>query len=304
MTEKRGVFYAVIYEGRNPVSGREQRRWHRCDTRADAERVAGELTDRPRRHRRSGSSMTLQDYLLGQWLPAKEHSLAPITHARYVTSVQHYLLPHLGDTALRTLRLEHLESLYRRLSVDGSRRGGPLGANTIKNLHTTLHAALNDAERRGLIPTNPAASVPPPDPRKRPSGRRKPRSWTADELHRFLTATAASRHSMLFRLAAATGMRRGELLGLRWDDVHFDTGRLQITRSLVSIGYRLEYSPLKTRTSRRNITVDPATMALLADWRRQQAADLAAATLRQRLGAEQPIAGDRPTLLMKRMEWT
>ncbi len=79
VTEKRGVFYAVIYEGRNPVSGREQRRWHRCDTRADAERVAGELTDRRRRHRRSGSSMTLQEYLLGQWLPAKEHTLAPVT---------------------------------------------------------------------------------------------------------------------------------------------------------------------------------------------------------------------------------
>src|SRR5690606_25619470 len=84
-------------------------------------------------------------------------------------------------------------------------------------------------------------------------------------------------YSMLFRLAAGTGMRRGEVLGLRWDDVHFDTGRIEITQALTSIGYRLEFSRLKTRTSRRNVTVDADTMALLADWRRTQRAALAAA---------------------------
>jgi integrase len=275
VTEKRGVYYAVVYEGRSPVSGRERRRWHRCDTRADADRVAVALTERRRRHRRAGSSMTLEEYLLGQWLPAKERTLAAVTHARYVTSVRHYLLPTLGRTQLRTLRPEHLESLYRRLSVIGSRRGGPLGAKTIKNLHTTLHTALNDAVTRGLLPSNPAASVQPPDPRRHPSGRRLARSWTGDELHQFLTATATSRHAMLFRLASATGMRRGELLGLRWSDIHFDSGRIEVTRALVAVGYQLAYSPLKTRTSRRNITVDGATMALLAGWRRHQADALA-----------------------------
>ena len=95
--------------------------------------------------------MTLGEYLLGQWLPAKEHTLAKPTHARYVTSIEHYLLPHLGSTPLRRLRPEHLETLYQRLLIVGSRRGGPLGAKTVKNLHQTIHAALRDAVSRGLV---------------------------------------------------------------------------------------------------------------------------------------------------------
>ena len=107
VTEKRGVHYAVIYEGRNPVTGRERRRWHRCEDRTDAERVAQALTtDHERRHR-AGSSMTLGDYLLGQWLPAREATVARSTHARDGKAVEHYLLPHIGDTPLRRLRAEH-----------------------------------------------------------------------------------------------------------------------------------------------------------------------------------------------------
>jgi integrase len=82
---------------------------------------------------------------------------------------------------------------------------------------------------------------------------------------------------MLFRLAAATGMRRGEVLGLRWDDIHFDTGRLEITQALIAVDYELVFTRLKTRTSRRNVTLDTDTLVQLAAWRRSQAAELDAA---------------------------
>lgn len=276
ITEKRGVHYAVIYEGRNPVTGRERRRWHRCEDRTDAERVARTLTKEHERRHRSGSSMTLGDYLLGQWLPAREATIARSTHARDRKAIEHYLLPHLGDTPLRRLRAEHIRSLYQRLLVTGSRRGGPLAAKTIANLHQLLRSALRDAVDRGLLPVSPAAGVQPPDPRSHPSGSRRAKSWTAAELGAFIDATAQSQHSMLFRLTAATGMRRGEILGLRWDDIHFDSGRIEITQALIAIGYQLEFTRLKTRTSRRNVALDADTLDLLADWRRHQATQLAA----------------------------
>jgi len=277
VTEKRGVFYAVIYHGRNPVSGRERRRWHRCDDRAAAERLANTLSAQQARRHHTGPSLTVAEYLVGQWLPAKQAALAPSTHARYATSIEHYLLPHLGTTPLRRLRTEHLETLYRRLAITGSRRGGPLSAKTITNLHQIVRASLNDAVERGLLTSNPATAAHVPDPRKHPSVGRPARSWTAAELATFLAGTANNRHAMLFRLAAATGMRRGEVLGLCWDDVHFDTGRIEITRALTSVGYRLEFSRLKTRTSRRNITIDTDTINLLTQWRHQQTAQLTAA---------------------------
>ena len=168
------------------------------------------------------------------------------------------------------LRTAHLEALYRRLLIVGSRRSGPLAAKTITNLHQIIRSSLNDAVERGLLASKPAEGAHVPDPRKRPSGHRRARSWTATELGDFLTGAASNRHSMLFRLAAATGMRRGEVLGLRWDGVHFDTGRLEVTQALTSVGHRLEFSRLKTRTSRRNITVDTDTMDLHARWRRVQ----------------------------------
>jgi integrase len=228
--------------------------------------------------------MTLGDYLVGDWLPAREAALAPTTHASYLASVQNYLIPHIGTVQLRHLRADHLTSLYRRLAVDGGHNGAPLGAKTILNLHQLLRVALETAVARDLIPQNVADDVRPPDPRKRPSTRRRATSWTARELGIFLNSTKSNSHWMLFRLAAATGMRRGELLGLRWSDVHLDTGRIEITQALTAIGYETSFSRLKTKTSRRCITLDPDTVQRLADWRNEQAKTLNQRGVTNKLG--------------------
>ena len=159
-----------------------------------------------------------------------------------------------------------------------------MAAKTILNLHQTLRLALNDAVEQELISHNPADDIRPPDPRKRPSPRRRATSWTARELGLFLSATNTSRYWMLFRLAGATGMRRGELLGLQWSDVHLDTGRIEITQALTDIGYEISFSRLKTKPSRRCITLDPETVTQLKTWRKQQAEALEQAGLTNELG--------------------
>jgi integrase len=84
-------------------------------------------------------------------------------------------------------------------------------------VHTILHRAFRDAVRWNLIVRNPADQADPP--RGRPTERVRARTWTGEEIARFLDATADSRYSPLWRLIATTGMRRGEALGLRWDDI-------------------------------------------------------------------------------------
>ena len=205
--------------------------------------------------------MTLGDYLLGQWLPAKEATLAPSTHARNVTCIEHYLLPHLGDIPLRRLR----PSTSSRSTDDScSPAAGTVGRWPRRRSTTStrlIRAALRRRRERRAAARESRRAVP--TRRTRARGRRAvggpgrgPRTELADVPRRRPPRIG---HAMLFRLAAATGMRRGEVLGLRWDDVHFDTGRIEVTQALISIGYRLEFSRLKTRTSRRNVTVDADT---------------------------------------------
>lgn len=284
VVEKAGVHYAVVYEGTNPISGRERRRWHRCPSRAEAEVLARRLGAHRVRLRRAGSLLSLSGYLLRQWLPTREAALTHTTYARYVTSIEHYLVPHLGRVQLRQLRADQLTALYRRLAANGGHNDRPLAAKTIRNLHQLLRLALNHAVGRGLIAHNPADEIEAPDPRKRPSSRRRAASWTSDELGTFLDATRTDRYWMLFRLAAATGMRRGELLGLRWSDVHLNTGRIEVTQALTAVGYTTSFSRLKTKTSRRCITIDPDTVKHLRTWRKQQTTLLKQAARTNELG--------------------
>lgn len=161
VVEKDGAHYAVVYEGMNPVLGKERRRWHRCDDRADAEAMARRLSsDRPRAQS-ANSRIRLADYLRSHWLPAREASLSPTTYARYVASVEHYLLPYLGRVQLGALRPEQFAALYRRLASAGGRAGAPLAAKTILNLHQLVRAALDSAVGAGLLPVNPATAVRP-----------------------------------------------------------------------------------------------------------------------------------------------
>jgi len=191
---KAGLYYAVIYEGVNPVTGKERRRWHRCSDSADAQALACRLSAQRARARKSGSSMTLADYLLGRWLPAREVALSPTTYARYVISVEHYLLPHLGHVQLRQVHAEQLTSLYRRLAVDGGRSREPLAAKTILNLHQLVRAALDSAVTTGLLPDNPPLPCDRPilanGPRRGVGRRRgRPASWPPSSTRQRPTAT-------------------------------------------------------------------------------------------------------------------
>lgn len=205
VAQRRGRFYAVIYEGRDPVTGKEIRRWHPAGTnRAEAERLAAKLAAEERKRTDAVRSLTFGAYLTSQWLPAKKLHLATSTYRGYERNVQRHLLPVLGRVGIRRLRYQQIESLYDSLLDPTQGRG--LAPKTVYELHLIIRSALTDATRRGLVTRNVALVARAP--KQRSLQKIEGQAWTEEELRRFLQSAAGHRHFPILWLTAMTGMRR------------------------------------------------------------------------------------------------
>jgi integrase len=268
---KGNCFYAVIYEGVDPITGRERRRWHAAGPdRGAAEAMARGLAAKSAEATK-GTGLTLAAYLLQRWLPAKRVSLRPSTWDSYRRRIVQHVVPRLGTVPLRRLRPEHFESLYAELLANGKLNGVGLDPKSVLEVHIIIRKALADALRRGLVVRNVAAEAEAPK-RRRPN--KVMRSWTAPQLQAFLDEARSHRLFPAFWLSANTGMRRGELLGLRWGEIDFAARSLSVNRALISVAYELHETPGKTRSSRRAIDLDAATIAVLRTWRDQRETEM------------------------------
>jgi integrase len=222
------------------------------------------------RTQRRGPSLTLGAYLTRQWLPGKQLTLAASTYRGYVHKTERHIIPALGTTRLRRLRPHHLETLYDRMlhPSDGRRALAP---KSVYEVHLIIRGALRDAVRLGLISRNVALVAHAPRLRSIPKIEQQ--AWTAEQLRVFLRAAAGHRLFPALWLSAMTGMRRSELLGLRWTDIDLQKATISINRGLVAIGYELHESRGKTDNSRRPIDLDPTTVAVLRGWRTLQTAE-------------------------------
>jgi integrase len=264
-------WYAVIYQGLDPATGKELRRWHPAGTsREDAERLAASLAAEMNGRDDGGRSLTFGVYLTARWLPGKKLELARSTWDGYRRKVELHVLPSLGKVPIRRLRPHHLERLYdEKLHPENGKR--PLAPKTVLEIHLIIRGALNDAVRRGIVTRNVALVAHAPKVRSIPKV--EPQAWTAQELQAFLREAAGHRLFAALWLLANTGLRRSELLGLQWDDVDLDAATISINRGLVSIGYELHESRGKTSNSRRAIDLDPTTVDVLSAWRAWQASE-------------------------------
>ncbi len=158
-------------------------------------------------------------------------------------------------------------ALYGDLLTNGRTRGNGSGLapRSVAYAHRIVTHAFKDAAAWGLLPRNPAAVVDPP----KASGREM-KVWTAEQVRTFLAAVADDRLYALWAILVTTGMRRGELVGLRWDDVDMERGTLAVSQSHVTVGYAVEKSTPKTPRGRRSVSIDPITAATLKAWRKSQ----------------------------------
>jgi integrase len=271
VTQKGTRWYAVVYEGLDPVTGREQRRWHAAGTcRADAERLAARLAKERNGRNDEARSLTFGAYLTRRWLPGKKVNLAPSTYDSYRRKIERHIVPTLGRTSIRRLRVEQLETLYDSMlhPIDGRR---PLAPKTVLEVHLIIRGALADAVTKGVVNRNVALVAHAPRLRSIPKV--EPQTWTAQQLQAFLTEAAGHRLFPALWVLAATGMRRSELLGLKWTDIDLDRAAIKLNRGLVSVGYELHQSRGKTATARRRIELDPTTIEVLRAWQHWQQAE-------------------------------
>ncbi|MGH9099235.1 MAG: site-specific integrase [Acidimicrobiales bacterium] len=269
-TAKKGNrYYAVIYEGVDPATGKEHRRWFPAGTRrSDAERLVTEIMKRKNDGEyRPPDRITFGAYLTERWLPTKRSQIRPSTYDSYRRNIERHVIPALGNVPLQRLSAEDLDGLYAALG-EGREDRRPLAPKTIRSIHAALHKALADAMRKGSVVRNIAELADPP----KLSAGRKPemKVWDAVQLRQFLDGIVDHRLHPAFYLAANTGMRRGEALGLRWADLDLDAARLSVSQAVISIAYDLQVADVKTGSSRRTIDLDPRTVAVLRQWKKHQ----------------------------------
>ncbi|MHB1593895.1 MAG: site-specific integrase [Streptosporangiaceae bacterium] len=211
---------------------------------------------------------------LATWLSGLR--LAPSTVASYRKNVRLHITPYIGAVPLASLTPARIAAMYRTLEQSGRadhRQGAGLSARTVRYVATILRAALGEAVAAGMIARNPADPERAKPPTAREARAPEMHPWTAGQLGAFLDWSRD--HSQLhaaWHMLAMTGMRRGELLALRWRDIDLDAGTASIRRSAGIVrnageGARIEEGPTKTGRP-RVIDLDPATVALLRAHRR------------------------------------
>jgi integrase len=217
---------------------------------------------------------TLGDYLRQEWLPRKRAGWASGSRRHRDWTVDTLCASTLVDRPIGDLTVLEIERYFAERAATPFPCTGQVPARgSIKALYATLKACLGDAQRYGLIPDNPCAKVRLPPEYVVPA-----HIWSPEQVRAFLSHTADSRYAVLWRVLFATGMRRGEALGLTWRHVDFDAARLLVMRAMLADSRKgnVLYGPPKNHRSLRTISIDPGTVDALRTWKSAVEAEAAA----------------------------
>jgi integrase len=206
------------------------------------------------------SRRTMATFLVDEWLPTVRRRTRLSTWANYRTNISVHVVPVLGDVELQRLSPAQLNAFYGQLLEHGRRDGKGLAWKTVRNIHAMLHKALKDAMRWGYLTRNVAEAVDPPD-----GLAPEMQVWTPEQLRAFLHQVRGDELYAAWMLFATTGMRRGEVAGLRDFDLDLDAGYAAPRRPRVVVDYAVHLSEPKTHAGRRLLALDPATVAALRD---------------------------------------
>jgi integrase len=266
---RRGSTYTWYVSVPDPVTGeRRQRSKGGFRTKRECQEALNEALARLREGTFVRTSQRgLGAFLVDEWLPAvRPPRVRPSTWASYRMAVERHIVPALGGVLLQGLTPGHLTAFYRAL-LDGGRRDrrGGLAPKSVRNVHGVLHAALRDAVRWGYLPRNVAAVA------DLPKGMTpEMHVWSPEQLRAFLEHVRGDPLYAAWLLFATTGMRRGEVAGLRWPDVDLEASRVSPRRPRVVVNYEVVVSEPKTAKGRHSLALDPTTTTALREHRTRQ----------------------------------
>ena len=209
----------------------------------------------------------------GAWLTYwyENHSkpkIRPTTQETYESRIRLHIIPEIGSIPLNKLTQNDLQQFYGRLKKSGRKRfadkyGEGLSDRMVRMCHATCRSALEKAVQDGLIRVNPAIGCKLP-----PKKAREMQVLTREELQRFLIQAKFEGYYEVFLLDLATGLRRGELMALQWDDLNFKTGVLNVNKQVYDVRGQLQISTPKTKNSIRKIVLPPAVVAVLQEYKK------------------------------------
>ncbi|GCF06864.1 tyrosine-type recombinase/integrase [Dictyobacter arantiisoli] len=209
----------------------------------------------------TGPQQTLAAYL-HQWLETvHKHTIRIITYQHYESLIRNHVVPTIGHITLQKLTAQHVQSLYNDKINDN------LAPRTVAMMHAILHSALDNAVRWSLVSRNVTDLVSIP----RVTRRHEVKVLNPTEAKRLIEAADGHRLKFLLILAITTGMRRGELLALRWSDIDFDQHILQVQRTVNRLGkYGFVENPPKTKSGRRRIVLSSVAIDALRGQQKMQ----------------------------------
>ena len=230
------------------------------------------------------------DMLFGDWLcywyeTHSKPTLRASTQNNYENVIHNHVLPEIGKIPLNKLSQNDLQQFYGRLKKNGRKRlteqyGAGLSDRMVRMCHAVCRSALERAVRDDLLRTNPAIGCKLP-----PKKAKEMQVLDREELQKFLIQAQADGYYELFLLDLCTGLRRGELIALQWEDLSFETGMLTVNKQAYTVNGELQIIPPKTKASVRKLVLPPAVLAVLREYKK---------TVDSRWMFPSPVKADRP----------
>ena len=212
-------------------------------------------------------TMTAAQWLDFWYQTYKKPNLRPNTQMSYERRIYQHIIPNLGPIPLNKLTTGDIQQFYTGLKQNGrllrqEQYGEGLSGQTVRGIHTTFHAALDKAVSEKIIPKNPS------DFCRLPSAKaREMQVLSPEEIQRLLIQSKEDGCFELLLLELSTGLRRGEICALQWDDLNFNTGELQVKRQVHRVKGELAVSEPKTKASNRSVILPPPVLKVLSDYK-------------------------------------